>query len=147
MLINSKINQNYKIEKIYQAGIVLTGFEVKSIKKGGGDIVGSYGTVHKNEVWLLNFKIPPYQPKNVPLNWSSDRPKKLLLRKKEISEIVGYLQQKKYLLVPYKVYLENNLVKVDLALCQPLKKYEKREKIKKREFERQKQRALKGKLY
>ena len=146
MLINKKALKDYSIVKTFQAGIVLFGFEVKSIKQGRGDISSSYGVYHQGEVWLLNFNIPPYQNKNVPLDWQSDRPKKLLLKKKEITQIAGYLEQK-YVIIPLKVYLERNLVKIDIAIAKPLKKYEKREKIKKREFQRQKERALKGKIF
>jgi SsrA-binding protein len=147
MLINKRVERDYKIIEKYEAGIVLFGFEVKSIKKGSGDISSSYGVIHKGEVWLLNFNIPPYQPKNVPLNWQPDRPKKLLLKKKEIYEIASYLNEKKYLLVPTKVYITRNLVKVELAIVQAMKKYEKREKLKKKEFEKQKQRAIKQNFY
>jgi SsrA-binding protein len=147
MLINKRVERDYKIIEKYEAGIVLFGFEVKSIKKGSGDISSSYGVIHKGEVWLLNFNIPPYQPKNFPLNWQPDRPKKLLLKKKEIYEIASYLNEKKYLLVPTKVYITRNLVKVELAIVQAMKKYEKREKLKKKEFEKQKQRAIKQKFY
>lgn len=146
MLVNKKAEKDYKIIKIFQAGIVLYGFEAKSIKKDMGDISSSYGVYHQGEIWLLNFNIPPYQPKNLPLNYVTDRPKKLLLKKKQIQEIAGYLQQK-YVLIPLKVYLERNLIKIDIAVAQPLRKYEKREKIKKREFQRQKERALKGRIF
>jgi len=147
MLINKKIEKDYKIIKKYEAGISLLGLEVKSIKKGRGDITSSYGVIHKGEIWILNFNIQPYQQKNTPLNWQPDRPKKILLRKKEIFEIAGYLHNKRYLLVPLKVYIVRNLVKVELAIVQAIKKYEKREKIKKKEFEKQRQRALKQKFY
>jgi tmRNA-binding protein len=90
-----------------------------------------------------NFNIPPYQPKNTPKDYDENRPRKLLLKRKEIKYLIGKIKEKKLIIIPTKIYSKRNLIKVEIALAKALKKYEKREKIKEREFRRIKERFLK----
>ncbi|MEK7673855.1 MAG: SsrA-binding protein, partial [Patescibacteria group bacterium] len=96
-----------------------------------------------DELYLMNFQIPPYQPKNTPKEYDENRARKLLLHKKQINLLIGKLKEKGLTIVPLKVFIKKGLVKVEIALAKGMKKFEKREKIKKRDFEREVSRALK----
>lgn len=143
LIQNRKAYHNYEILEKYEAGIELRGFEVKSLKSGKGSLEGVYVSPRNNELYLINFDISPYQAKNVGFNYNSKRERRLLLKRKEINYLIGKLKEKGLTIVPLRVYLKNRLVKVEIALVRGLKKYEKKEKIKKREFEREKKRFLK----
>jgi len=140
---NPGVHYNYQILESFEAGIELKGFEVKALREGKGSLKGSYVTIKDNEAYLVNFNIPPYQPKNTPKDYDENRPRKLLLKRKEINYLIGKLKEKGLTLIPIKVYSKGNLIKVEIALVKGLKKYEKREKIKEKEFRRIKERAEK----
>ena len=144
LIQNPGVHYHYQIIESFETGIELKGFEVKSIKSGRGSLKGSYASIKNNEIFLINFNIPPYQPKNTPKDYDENRPRRLLLKKNQIKNLIGKLKEKKFILVPTKVYLRGNLIKIEISLAKPLKKYEKREKIKEREFKRIKERFLKG---
>jgi SsrA-binding protein len=146
LIQNRDIYQNYEILERFNAGIELKGFEVKSIFSGKGSLKGSYVSYKGNELFLKNFYLPPYQEKNTPKDYDPSRDRKLLLHRKEINYLLNKIKQPGLTIVPLKIYNQNRLIKVEIALVKGLKKYEKREKIKKREFQRQKERALKGRI-
>ncbi len=146
LIQNPGVFYHYKILENFEAGIELKGFEVKALREGRGNLKGSYVSIKDNEVYLINFNIPPYQPKNTPKDYDENRPRKLLLKKKEISYLIGKSKEKGITIVPIKVYSKGNLIKVEIALAKGLKKFEKREKIKEREFRKLKERAEKEKM-
>lgn len=129
---NRRAYFDYEILENFEAGIELSGQEVKSAKSGNFNLTGSYGIVRENEVWLVNSQIPPYQPKNAPSNYNPTRPRRLLLHKQEIKRLSGKLSEKSFFLIPLKAYLKNNLIKIEFGLCRKRKKIDKRELLKKR---------------
>ena len=143
---NPGVQYHYQILESFEAGIELKGFEVKALRQNKGSLKGSYVTIKDNEAYLVNFNIPPYQPKNTPKDYDENRPRKLLLKRKEIDYLIGKLKERGLTLIPMKIYSKNNLIKVEIALAKGLKKYEKREKIKEKEFKRIKERAEKMKF-
>lgn len=145
---NKKAYYNYEILETYEAGIVLSGPEVKSVKKGNINLTGGYVTLDKDNVfWLTNVIIAPYPPaKGVQENYQPDQPRKLLLKKKEISSLIGKLKTKGLTMVPLKVYNKHGFIKIEIALVKGKKKIDKREIIKKRELERKIKEELKFKI-
>ena len=138
---------NYEVLEKFQAGISLTGPEVKSVKAGRISLKGSYIRIDgDSEVWLINCFVAPYLPaKSHQENYRPDRHRKLLLHKKEISSLIGKSKQKGLTIIPTSVYTKRGLIKVDIALVKGKSMVDKREKIKKREVERQIKRTLKQK--
>lgn len=139
---NRQARFSYKILEKYEAGIVLTGHEVKSAKNGHLSLRGSYVTIKNQEAWLINTLISPYQPKNMPDNYEPIHPRKLLLHKQEIKSLIGKIKQKGLTLVPLRVYTKHRMVKLEFGLGQGKRKTDKRETIKKRETKRRIDRAL-----
>ena len=139
---NKKARFDYEILETFQAGIVLIGTEVKAIKTGHISIKGSYVVMRDNELFLIGANIPPYQPKNAPKNYEPERSRKLLLTKAEIKHLIGKTKQKGLTLVPIKVYTVKGKIKILFGIGKGKKKFDKRETIKKREFQREKSRAL-----
>ncbi len=142
---NKEAGYHYEILETFEAGIKLKGHEVKALMNGKGSLKGAYVSFRGSNLYLVNFYIAPYQEKNVPSNYDPYRERLLLLTKKEINYLLGKIKQKGITLIPLQVYLKNRLIKIKIALVRGLKKYEKRDKIKKREFERLKGRYLKSK--
>lgn len=132
---NRKARHNYTVLSSYEAGIVLTGTEVKSLRKGNANIAESHAIVKNGEVWLLGMHIKPYEQGSYS-NVDPDRNRKLLLHKKEIRKLSARTQQKGLTLVPLKVYFKNNRAKIELAVAQGKRTYDKRQDIAKREVER-----------
>lgn len=141
-IINRKAKFDYEVIDTYEAGIVLTGTEIKSIRNGNANINDSYAVVRNNEVFLLNMHISPYEEGNR-FNHDERRTRKLLLHKKEISKISDKIQLQGYTLVPLKLYFVRNYAKILLGLCKGKKVYDKRETIKKRDMEREMLKQLK----
>lgn len=141
---NPKAKFDYKILETFEAGLVLFGQEVKSIKKGQMSLRGSYVTIKNEEVWLINSLISPYQPKNTPETYEPTRSRKLLLKKKEIKRLIGKIKQKGLTLVPLRVYTKHEKLKMEFGIGQGKKKIDKRESIKKKETKRRIDRALKN---
>ncbi|KKS18885.1 MAG: SsrA-binding protein [Parcubacteria group bacterium GW2011_GWC1_41_7] len=135
--------RSYELLQKYTGGIELFGHEVKAIKSGRGSLRGAYVTYKKGEIFLIDFLIPPYQAANVPEYYAEKRPRRLLLTKREIRHLAQKMQQERLTVIPLKVFSSKGLIKVEIALAKGLKKYEKREKIKKRDFDREKERAIK----
>jgi len=136
-IINKKAYFNYEILETFQAGIVLTGQEVKSIKNGRISLAGSYVILKGEEIFLIGADIPPYQPKNAPRDYDPKRFRKLLLNKSEIRYLIGKSRQTGLTLIPLKVYTKRQKIKLEFGLAKGKKKVDKREKIKKREIERE----------
>jgi SsrA-binding protein len=136
-LKNKKATFNYEVLDKFEAGIVLHGFEVKSLKTArGGSLDGSHVSIRGGEAFLLGAHIPPYQPGNTQKDYDSRRPRKLLLKAKELNELIGIAKTKGLTLIPLSMYNAGRNVKVSLAVVRGKKKYDKREAIKKRDVER-----------
>jgi len=138
---NKKARHDYFIEETYEAGIVLSGTEVKSIRLGKVNLKDSYADVKQGEVFVHNMHISPYEKGNI-FNREPLRDRKLLLNRREINKLIGYIQQKGYSLIPLQVYLKRGLVKVQLAVAKGKKLYDKREDIAKRDAKRDMERAF-----
>ena len=138
---NKRARYDYEISDTYEAGIVLFGYEVKSIKTGHISLKGSYVTIKSNnnqpEMYLTNAFIPLYKKATTIDSYNSERPRKLLLKKKQIARLIGKKQEQGLTLVPIKIYTKNNLIKLEFGIGRGKKKYDKRESIKKRDTERQ----------
>ncbi len=141
---NKKAFFNYEILEKFTAGISLTGQEVKSLKTRGINLAGSYVVIKNGEAFWVGAKIPPYQPKNAPSDYNPERSRKLLLKKSEIKYLLGKSKQKNLTLIALKLYTKKGKIKLELGLAKGKKKADKKEKIKKREAERELQRYLKG---
>ena len=115
-IINRKAYHDYFIEDTYEAGIVLTGTEIKSIRNGNCNIKDSYGVIKGHEIFLLNMYVGQYKEGNI-FNHSETRSRKLLLHKKEIKKIEQAIQLKGLTLVPVKLYFKDNKLKVSLCIC------------------------------
>jgi SsrA-binding protein len=143
---NRKATFDYEFLEKYEAGLVLTGHEVKSAKKGHISLQGSYVVIRGEEAWLLNANIGSFQPNNAPPDYDNLRSRKLLLHKKEVQSLIRQTQQKGLTLVPIRVYTKKAKVKLEFALARGKRKADKRQKIMKRESDRDIGRALRGKF-
>ncbi|WP_027438017.1 SsrA-binding protein SmpB [Lachnospira multipara] len=141
---NKKAYFDYFIEEKIEAGLVLHGTEVKSLRQGKCSIKESYIQIQNGEVFAINMNITPYEKGNI-FNKDPLRPKKLLLHKSEINKLAGQLATKGYTLVPLQVYFKQGKVKIEIGLAKGKKNYDKRESIAKRDQERQAQKELKDK--
>jgi len=141
--VNKKALFNYEVLEKFIAGIVLTGQEVKSIKLGRITLVGSFVTIKDGEIFLVGANVPPYQPKNLRREYEPTQPRKLLLTKVEIKELVGKSAQKGLTMVPLRVYNANGKIKIEFAVVKGKKQHDKREKIKNRDTDREMRKALK----
>lgn len=140
---NRKALFDYNILETFQAGIALTGQEVKSIKSGRVRLDGSYVIVRGEEPYWIGGFIPPYQPKNAPPDYNPEQTRKLLLTKKEIAYLNGKSRERGLTLVPLKMYsIAGGRLKMEFGLAKGKKQYDKREAIKKRDAEREMRRAL-----
>lgn len=139
---NSKAYHDYFIEDTVEAGMVLVGTEVKSLRAGRANLTDSYVLIKEDEVFLLNCHISPYTHGNI-MNHEPTRTRKLLMSRKEIERIRGKLVQKGYTLIPLKIYFKGPYAKVEVGLCKGKAQYEKRESIKEREAKREIDKALK----
>ena len=139
---NKKAYYNYQILEKYEAGLVLQGQEVKSIKAGRVNLTGSYVVFRQNEPYLIGAKIPAWQPKNAPADYNPEQYRKLLLNKKEINYLLGKANERGFSLIPLKVYDKNGRVKLEFGLAKGKKKYNKRESIKNRDINREINRFL-----
>jgi SsrA-binding protein len=139
---NKKAYHDYFIEETQEAGIVLVGTEVKSLRLGKGNLKDSYVQVEEGEAFLHNTHISPY-PYGHQFNHEPERVRKLLLHKREIRRLMGKTQQRGYTLVPLKMYLKNGKIKVALGLAKGKTHYDKRETLKKRSADREIEKVMK----
>ncbi|GBF11185.1 MULTISPECIES: SsrA-binding protein SmpB [Tepidibacillus] len=141
---NKKATHDYFIEDTYEAGIVLTGTEIKSIRAGKANLKDSFARISNGEVFIHNMHISPFEHGNR-FNHEPTRTRKLLLHKEEIRKLIGKTKEQGYSLVPLKLYLRNGFAKLDLALAKGKKLYDKRHDIAKRDANREMARALREK--
>ncbi len=146
---NRKAHYDYEILDKYEAGLVLNGQEVKSIKTGHMNLSGSYVVFRKGpasnasrsdagwEPFLIGSKVPAWQPKNAPPDYNTERSRKLLLNKKEIQYLFGKSQERGFSLIPLKVYGKSGRIKLEFGLARGRKKHDKKEKIKRRDIDRE----------
>lgn len=142
--INRNALRNYHILETIEAGIKLTGAEVKSIRAGRLNLSESFARVSNKEVYLFNAHIPPFHSAQIK-NYDSNRARKLLLHKDQINSLVGKISGKKTALVPVAVYEKHNLFKVELGLAKSKREFDKRQAIKERDHLRRIEQELKGK--
>ncbi len=140
---NKKARHDYFIEEVYEAGIVLTGTEIKSVRLGRVNLKESYAKVEDGEMIVYGMHISPYEQGNR-FNTDPMRPKKLLLHKKEIQKLIGYTSQQGLTLVPLNMYInEKGLAKMELAVARGKKLYDKREDLQKKDIQRKMAQAMK----
>jgi len=139
--INRRARFDYHIEETYEAGLMLTGGEVKSLRDGRANLKDSYGRVDKGEAFLLNAHISNYEPAHY-FNEEPTRTRKLLMHRKEILRLMGKVQEQGLTLIPLRLYFKNGRAKVELALARGKKLYDKRETTREREVKRDIARAM-----
>ena len=142
-IINRKAQHDYFVLETLEAGIVLTGTEIKSIRDGKCNIKHCYGIIRNHEIFLLNMFVSPYKEGNI-FNHEETRNRKLLLHKKEIKKVEEAVNLKGLTLIPLKLYFKNNILKVALGICRGKKDYDKRESIKERDMKREALRNIKN---
>lgn len=135
-IINRQASHNYFITDTYDAGIVLTGTEIKSIRNGKCNIKDSYAIIKNNEVYLLNAHISEYEKGNI-FNHEETRTRKLLLHKKEILKLNNKVSLEGYTLIPLKIYFKNGLAKLQLGVCKGKHTYDKKETLKESDIKRE----------
>jgi len=128
---NKKLRMTYDVIDTYQVGMELEGHEVKSLRNKLGSLDGSKVIIRGGEAFLVGSYIPPYQPANTPKSYDEHRTRRLLLKKDEIAKLAVIEEKKDLTLHPISLYIKNNLVKCEVALCKKLQKHDKRENIKK----------------
>ena len=131
---NPTARHNYTIEDTLEAGIVLSGTEIKSIRNGKANLKDSYASIKNGELYIYNLHISPYEFGNI-YNKDPLRDRKLLVNKREINKLIGLIKQKGYSLVPLSMYFKGNLVKIELGIGKGKKLYDKRRDIAKKEAE------------
>ncbi len=141
--LNKKARHDFHIEQTFEAGIMLQGWEVKSLRQGRAQLVDSYVILKRGEAWLLGTHITPLNSASTHIVPDSTRSRKLLLHKLELNRLIGYVERKGYTLVALKLYWKDNRVKVEIGLAKGKKSHDKRAALKEKEFERQKQRDFK----
>jgi len=140
--VNRKARHEYSIIQTYEAGIVLQGTEVKSLRQGKVNLVDSYANLKNGEVWLVSANINVYEQGNIN-NHEPTRTRKLLLNRSEIRKLSVKIKEKGLTLIPLRLYFKNGKVKVELALAKGKKSYDKRESIAKKDFQREQERRIK----
>jgi len=135
-ILNRQASHNYYIYETYEAGISLTGTEIKSIRNGKCNIKDSYCIVKNYEVYLLNTHIETYKEGNI-FNHNETRTRKLLLHKKEILKLNDKIQIEGYTLIPLKIYFKNRVAKVLIGVCKGKKNYDKKQSLKEKDLERE----------
>ena len=140
---NKKAYYDYEILEKFEAGLVLQGQEVKSIRGGHINLAGSYIVFKQEKPYLIGAKIPAYQPKNAPADYNPERLRKLLLNKKEINHLISKSNERGFSIIPLKVYTKDSRIKLEFGLAKGKKKYDKKEKIKKRDTDREIRREFK----
>ena len=145
--VNRKAFHDYFIEEEYEAGIVLTGSEIKSIRAGRVNLRGAFVRVDNEEAWLLDAHISPYEQSGTHFNHEPTRPRKLLLHRREINRLMGRLDAKGLTLVPLDIHFKGRRAKVKLGLARGKKLFDKRDAVAERDASRQIERVLKERRY
>jgi SsrA-binding protein len=141
--VNRQARHNYFIEETYEAGLVLLGSEVKSLREGKANLKDSYARIHKAEAVLLNAHVSPYAGANQ-FNHDPTRARKLLLHRREIERLTGKTKERGLTLIPLRLYFKNGRAKVELGLARGKKLYDKRETLRRKAAEREVERSLKS---
>ena len=144
LLSNKKRLTDIEVLEELTAGIELLGHEVKALRTGMGSLDGAHAIVRGGEAYLVNMSIPPYQGANTPTDYDPERPRRLLLKKEEIDHLAGLERTKGLTIIPISVYTSRRNIKVSLAIGRGRKKHDKREVLKKRDAERDIERAMKA---
>ena len=139
--VNRRAYHDYFVDEKYEAGVVLTGTEVKSLRAGRCNLRDGFVRIDRNEAWLENVHISPYAQGNL-MNHDPLRPRKLLLHRKQISTLIGKVRQKGYTLIPLRVYFSRNHAKVEVGLARGKREFDKREAIAERDAKREIARAM-----
>jgi SsrA-binding protein len=139
--VNRRAYHDYFIDEKYEAGVMLTGTEVKSVRNGRTNLRDGFVRIDNGEAWLENVHISPYAQGNL-MNHEPMRPRKLLLHRKEISSLIGKVKQRGYTLIPLRVYFSRNHAKVEVGLARGKRQYDKREAIAARDAKREIERAV-----
>lgn len=140
--VNRRAFHDYFVDERYEAGVVLTGTEVKSLRGGRVNLVDGYVRIDGHEAWLENVHISPYTQGGY-VNHEPMRPRKLLLHSGEIATLLGKVRQKGYTLIPLRVYFARNRAKIEVGLCRGKREYDKRDAMAERDARRDIERALK----
>jgi SsrA-binding protein len=140
---NRRARHDYTLLERFEAGLVLTGTEVKSLRQGRASLQQAYADVRDGEVWLVNASISTYDP-GTTANHEPERDRKLLLHRKEIASLIGKVNERGLTLVPTRLYFKDGRAKVELALARGKERHDKRRDIARREADRQIERALKS---
>lgn len=140
-ILNRRAKHDYFIDEVLEAGIELTGTEIKSIRQGSANIKDSYAIIRNNEVILLNMFVAEYKQGNI-FNHKETRDRRLLLHRKEINKLIKYKEKGNYTFIPLKLYFKKNLLKVELGVCRGKKEYQKKETIKERDIQRDIQKQI-----
>ncbi len=141
--VNRQARHNYFIDEVFEAGLVLVGSEVKSLRDGKANLVDSYARIHKGEAFLVNAHISAYAGANQ-FNHEPTRLRKLLLHEREIERLAGKTKERGLTLVPLKLYFKNGRAKVELGLARGKKNYDKRESLKRHEAAREMDRSMRA---
>lgn len=141
---NKRAYFDYEFLEKFEAGMVLSGNEVKSIKTGKMSLIGSYVVIKNGEVFLINANIAPYQPQNIPQDYSPTQARKLLLKKREIQYLLGKTQERGLTLIPLGVYSKKGKLKLEFAIARGRKKADKKEVIKKRDTDKEIRREMRA---
>lgn len=141
---NRRARHDYELLASYDAGIILMGSEIKSIRAGQVNLSDGFVQERDGELWLMNVHISPYKQASHFGHTDPKRPRKLLLRKKEIAKIITVIREISYTAIPTKLYLDRGLAKIEIAVARGKKHYDKRQDIAKRDAERQMRRAYKN---
>lgn len=139
---NKKAFHDYFVEESMEAGIELTGTEVKSLRQGGVNLKDGWCSIDDGEMWIKGMHISPYEKGNL-FNRDPLRVRRLLMHKREINRLFGLMKQQGYTLIPLSVYFKGSLVKVQVGLCRGKKLYDKREDAARKDMKREAERALK----
>lgn len=145
-IINKQAKFDYEILNSFEAGLVLTGQEVKAVKSGAIKLNNAFITIKnnpKNEVFLSNARIAPYLKAHNLTDYNPTRPRKLLVKSAEIAKLIGKIKEKGLTIIPLKVYTRNNLVKIECGLGRGKKQFEKKQSLKKRDLDQDMKRTLK----
>lgn len=143
---NRQAGFDYEFLQKFEAGLVLSGQEVKSIRASHISLKGAYVVLKDEEAWLLNADVPAWQPKNAPAGYEATRSRKLLLHKDEIRTLIGQAKQTGLTLVPIRVYNKSGKIKLEFALARSKKSFDKRSIIGRRESDRRIRRVMRGKI-
>ena len=138
---NRQASYRFNLLDTWECGIVLTGTEVKSLRSGKATLKDGYAAVHNGEVWLYNVHIPPYAPATRD-NHEPERPRKLLMHRREIERLIGKQKEKGLTLVPTRLYFKGRHAKVEIALGQGKDRHDKRHALKERELKREMERSF-----